>query len=165
MPITIIRNQFLRISGAVLIICLSFSFTGQAQRSDHAFGIGFQAGNPTALALQFYEAHGMSTDILLAYNLEDFLFVNIHGLWNTHLDDKGLVHLFYGPGGFIGVRDRGRLISDKRYDKVVAGISGNFGLNVVLGRVEIFGQVTPRLSLTPGTDFNLGGGVGLRFYI
>lgn len=134
-----------------------------AQRPDKAFGIGFQVGSPTALALQFYKAKGMSTDILLAYNLKDFLFVNIHGLWNTHLDQNGQWYLFYGPGGFVGIRDRRS--SDSRYDKVEAGISGNFGLNFVAGRVEFFGQLTPRLAFTPGTNFDLGGGVGLRFYI
>lgn len=156
------KNQFFYAPWLVLIICLFLCRATQAQRPDHAFGIGFQAGNPTGLALQFYKAHGVSTDILIAYNLKDFLFVNIHGLWNTHLDQKGLWHLFYGPGGFVGIRDQN--LSDKRYDKVEAGISGDFGVNAVAGRVEFFGQLTPRLSLTPATNFNLGGGVGMRFF-
>ena len=156
------KIRFFYLSWLVLIICLFLGQTAQAQRADRAFGIGFQAGNPTALALQFYKAHGVSTDILVAYDLNDFLFVNIHGLWNTHLDQSGTWHLFYGPGGFIGRRNRE--FSDKRYDKVEAGISGNFGLNAVVRPVEFFGQITPRFALTPATNFNLGGGVGIRFF-
>ena len=148
-----------------LFICLSSSLTvsAQAQRPDKSFGIGFQAGNPTGLSLQFYKAHGVSTDILLAYNLDDFLFLNIHGLWNTHLDQEGRFHLFYGPGGFLGVRDVDN--NDNKFDEFEAGLSGDLGLNFVLGRVEFFGQLTPRIALIPATNFNLGGGVGIRFFI
>ena len=81
------KNRFLSFSGLALLICLFFGQVAQAQRADKAFGIGFQAGNPTGLALQFYRAHGVSTDILFAYNLNNFVFLNVHGLWNTHLDE------------------------------------------------------------------------------
>lgn len=154
-------NNF-SVLGTAFLFCLSFSLSAQAQRPDKAFGIGFQAGNPTGLAMQFYRAHGVSTDILLAYNLENFLFLNVHGLWDTHLDQQEHWHLFYGPGGFIGIRDIDS--SDARDDEFEAGISGDLGLNFVAGRVELFGQVTPRLSLIPSTELEFGGGVGMRFY-
>ena len=137
---------------------LQFSY---AQRPSPSVGIGFQAGDPTGLSLQFYRNHGMSTDILFAYHFDHFFFLNIHGLWNTHLDDSGHFHFFYGPGGFIGVRT---FRSELRDDEVAAGISGNLGLSLVLSRLELFGQVTPRLEVTPNTDLNIGGGVGMRFY-
>jgi hypothetical protein len=149
--------------GMALFICLSFSISAQAQRPEKAFGIGFQAGNPSGLALQFFRDHGVSTDILLAYNLEDFLFLNMHALWQTHLDQKNMTHLFYGPGGFIGLRDVDN--SENNFDEFEAGISGNVGLNLIVKRVEFFGQVTPRFTLIPSTQFNWGGGVGIRFYI
>ena len=132
-----------------------------AQRPSPSFGIGFQAGNPTGLSLQFYRDHGVTTDILLAYDLNNFFFLNIHGLWNTHLDPHGHFHLYYGPGGFVGVRD---YQPEGLPDDVVAGISGNFGLNFVISRIEFFGQVTPRLELTPATHYHTGGGVGMRFF-
>lgn len=132
-----------------------------AQRPSPSFGIGFQAGNPTGLSMQFYKSHGVTTDILLAYNLRDFFFMNIHGLWNIHLDPGEHFHFYYGPGGFIGIRDHQ---PEDRTDEVVAGFSGNFGLNFVISRVEFFGQVTPRLSVTPFTKFYGGGGVGMRFF-
>lgn len=132
-----------------------------AQRPSPSFGIGFQAGNPTGLSMQFYKAGGVSTDILLAYNLEDFFFLNIHGLWDVHLDRTGHFHFFYGPGGFVGIRD---YQSEGLKDEVVAGVSGEIGLNLVLQRIELFGQVTPRLALTPGTYYNTGGGIGMRFF-
>ncbi len=144
----------------LLFFLLSYSQL-HAQRPSPSFGIGFQAGDPTGLSMQFYKNHGVTTDILLAYNWEDFFFLNVHGLWNVHLDSHERFHFFYGPGAFVGERD---YQSEGRDDDVEAGVSGNFGLNFVLHRVELFGQVTPRLALTPGTNFEWGGGLGLRFF-
>lgn len=132
-----------------------------AQRPSPGFGIGFQVGTPTGLSMQFYKAHGITTDLLFAYDWQRFFFFNIHGLWNVHLDRAERFHFYYGPGGFIGIRDNK---PEGVRDDVVAGVSGNFGLNLVLGRVEFFGQATPRLALTPGTGFDMGGGIGMRFF-
>ncbi len=150
-------NSFLFI---VLINCL-FAGSLFAQRPSPSFGIGFQAGNPTGLSLQFYKDRGMTTDILVAYDLDDFFFLNVHGLWNAHLDNHGHLHFYYGPGGFIGIRDRG---PEYPNDDIAAGVSGNFGLSLVFSRIELFGQFTPRLELTPSTDFRPGGGVGMRIF-
>jgi hypothetical protein len=146
-PFDFFNTRTLHVFGIALLFCLPLNLAAQSQRPDKAFGIGFQAGNPTGLALQFYKAHGVSTDILLAYNLDDFLFLNIHGLWNTHLDQEQRFHL---PD------------NDNEFE---AGLSGDLGLNFVVGRVEFFGQITPRIALIPATNFNLGGGVGIRFFI
>lgn len=141
--------------------CCSHSLS--AQRPSPSVGIGFQAGSPTGLSLQFYRETGMYTDILFAWDLDDFFFVNVHGLWDQHLDAERRLHVFYGPGLFLGVRDRkGRELPND--NNPVFGVSGDLGLNLVFGRVELFGQVTPRLALTPGTDLNVGGGAGLRFF-
>lgn len=144
-----------------IIIFLCAYSNLMAQRPSPSFGIGFQAGNPTGLSMQFYKNRGVTTDILLAYDLNDFFFVNIHGLWNTHLDRGEHFHFYYGPGGFIGVRD---YKPEGQRNDVVAGISGNFGLNLVISRLEFFGQVTPRFTLTPGTQYYTGGGIGMRFF-
>jgi len=132
-----------------------------AQRPSPSVGIGFQAGDPTGLSLQFYKSRGMTTDILFAYHFDNFFFLNVHGLWDTHLDRGEHFHLYYGPGGFVGIRT---FKNEPRTDEVAAGISGNLGLNLVLSRFEIFGQVTPRLEVTPATNLDIGGGVGLRFF-
>jgi hypothetical protein len=44
------------------------------------------------------------------------------------------------------------------------GISGNFGFNVFVDQLEVYAQITPRLQLIEGTDADVGGGIGLRFY-
>lgn len=150
------------IKSRILPVFIFFCFSASAfgQRPAHSTGIGFQAGNPTGLTIQFYRDHGVSTDFLFAYNYNNFFFMDVHGLWNAHLDPGGHLHFFYGPGGFLGIqRYRNEQPSD-----FVAGFSGALGLNLVVSRLEFFGQVTPRLEVTPATNLFWGGGVGIRFY-
>lgn len=146
----------------IAVLFLSSINSPFAQRPSPSLGIGFQAGNPTGLSLQWYKNSGVTTDILLAYDLDRFYFVNIHGLWNVHLDDAQHLHFYYGPGAFIGVR---RNKVDARNDDVALGLSGNLGLSLVFSRIEFFGQFTPRLELIEATKFTPGGGVGIRFFL
>jgi hypothetical protein len=126
-------------------------------------GIGFLAGAPTGISLQFRQAAGMSPDILLAYDFDDYLFVNVHGLWFKNLESSGRLDFFYGPGVFGAVRPRNRYRDD--WSEGVVGFSGNFGLSYTFERIDLFLQITPRLGLLPGTGFDVGGGVGLRFLL
>lgn len=148
-----------------LVFVLSlFSFVAlHAQRSPGSVGIGAQFGQPTGLSLKVYNPNGLSADVLMAWDLNDFFFVNLHGLVERHIDSEGRFHYFVGPGVFAGIRDSNNEILESNND-FAAGISGNFGLNVLLGQVEIYGQVTPRLELIDKTSSDVGGGLGIRFY-
>ncbi len=128
-----------------------------AQRVAGDVGIGAQMGSPTGLTIKFYDP-GTSLDMLAAWDLDDFFFLNLHAIFDSHLNDGGTVHLFYGPGGYIGIRDK---IPE---DEVEIGISGSLGLDFLIGKFEIFLQATPRLSLVESTDFDMGGGAGFRVY-
>jgi len=145
------------------------AFTGLIFNSLSAqnVGIGFQLGDPTGLNLQFKNrSGGMRPDILLAWDANDgdrnFFFVNVHGLWFKRLGAREPFNFYYGPGAFAGVRDRRKKEND---NETVIGFSGNFGLNYEFSRLDIFAQLTPRLSVVPATDFNMGGGFGLRFWL
>jgi len=157
----LLKNIIPKTVFTLLIVAGSFTLL-EAQRADRSVGIGAQFGQPTGLTLKFYNATGMSTDILAAWDLDDFFFVNVHGLWERHLGNSGRFHYFVGPGVFAGIRENGR--EGTSSNDFSAGLSGTLGLNVILGRVEIFGQVTPRLQLIDETNGAVGGGAGLRFY-
>ncbi|RMF57276.1 MAG: hypothetical protein D6746_11330 [Bacteroidetes bacterium] len=132
----------------------------QAQRRPGAIGLGAQIGEPSGVTLQVYRPQAVSYDFLAAWDLDDFVFLNVHGLYEQHLDRQGQVHLFYGPGAFIGFRDR----PGDRDDDTVAGISGRIGIGFLIDRFEIYGQITPRLALAPATEGDIGGGLGFRFF-
>lgn len=121
-------------------------------------GLGGQIGSPSGITLKWYDAPGRAYDVLGAWDLHDFFFVNLHMLFERPLSDSPL-NFYYGPGAYIGVQDRRHRDSD-----LVVGISGNFGLNFFTERFEVFLQLTPRLNVAPNTNGRIGGGVGLRYY-
>lgn len=134
--------------------------SAEAQPRGGDVGLGLQIGEPSGVTVQFYNPGSMSWDILAAWDIDDFFFINLHGLYYRPLGNRQDVHLFYGPGGFIGVRDRGR----GRDDDVVVGISGTIGIGVMIEQFQIYGSLTPRLSIIPGTDGDFGAGIGVRYY-
>jgi len=142
---------------AIAVLCCGVS-TAFAQTNTPAgsFGIGGHIGDNSGLTLKAYQRAGFAYDLLASWDFDDHLFVNVHGLYERAIDGSPL-NFYLGPGGFIDVHDR-------RENKVRVGVSGNFGLNFFADRFEVYLQLTPRLSLVPDTDSDIGGGVGLRYY-
>lgn len=128
-----------------------------AQRAPGSIGIGGQVGDPSGVTVKLYNPGTYSLDFLAAWDLDNFFFLNVHGLYERRLNTEQNVYFFYGPGAFIGLHDRD--------DEVGLGVSGSFGLGLLIERFELFAQVTPRLSLIPDTDGDVGGGIGLRYYL
>lgn len=152
------RRNPLRRALTLLGLLVLLAGTARAQGS---IGLGGQLGDPSGLTLKLYNPGRVSYDFLVAWDLDDFLFLNVHGLYERRIDTtEGDFRFFYGPGGFIGFLDR----PAGQDDDVVLGISGTFGLGFYIEQFEIFGQLTPRLALIPDTDGDLGGGLGVRFY-
>lgn len=141
-----------------LISGLGWTSAAHAQRAPGDVGIGGQIGNPSGLSLKVYRPGFPSYDILAAWDLDRFYFINVHGLYEHHVGNSERVHVFFGPGGFVGVDDR---VGD---DEVDVGLSGRLGLNVLAGPFEIYVQATPRLEVVPDTEGDIGGGIGLRYY-
>lgn len=138
---------------AVLLVVAAAPALAQQRYSDT--GIGAHVGDFTGLTLRHYPRTGFAYDVLAAWDLDDFIFVNVHGLYERRFETSPL-NYYFGPGAFIGLYDDG---------DVGLGVSGTGGFNYFAERFEVYIQLTPRLNLLPGTDFDLGGGLGLRFYI
>ena len=134
--------------------------TAFAQSPAGAVGLGGQIGDPSGVTLKFYQRPGFAYDLLAAWDLDDFFFLNVHALYEKPIPDSPLRY-YLGPGFVVGFREARR--SD-RDDEVVIGISGQFGLNFFVEQFEVFLQLTPRLHVLPATDVDVGGGVGLRYY-
>jgi hypothetical protein len=130
-----------------------------AQVRGGSVGLGLQVGDPSGVTLKIYNPGKASVDILAAWDLDDYLFLNVHALYHKPLGNARNAHFFYGPGAFLAYSERGRF-----EDYLGVGISGNFGFNVFFDQFEIFAQLTPRLQVIEFTDGDLGGGIGLRFY-
>lgn len=133
-----------------------------AQPAAGSWGIGIQIGDPNGLNLKHYNPGGASFDALFAWDLDDYFFMNLHGIWEKSLSRSPDFNFYYGPGAFIGFLDRDSRIFDE--EEMVLGVSGTAGLNVYIDRFEIYLQVTPRLKVIEQTDADVGGGVGFRFF-
>lgn len=155
----IVRPYSKIVSLCVFCVLLS-SQSVFAQRTSGDVGIGVHIGRPTGVTLKIYK-QPTSIDFLAAWDLDDFFFLNIHAIFDAHLNKENTIHFFYGPGGYIGIHDR----PNDRPDDVEFGVSGNFGIDFLIRKFEIFLQLTPRLSLIESTDFHMGGGIGFRFYL
>lgn len=124
-------------------------------------GVGGQVGDPTGITMRI-GSPGTALDLAAGWNLGDNrFFAQLHVILAQPRLSPGAQHfrLFYGPGGFVGVRG-GR----DRDSEAAFGASFNVGVSYYTGPIEIFGQLTPRLQLVQSTDFDLGGAIGLRYY-
>jgi hypothetical protein len=154
------KSLFQCAAAVTLVIALTPTSDCFAQ-SGRSTGIGVQVGSPTGVTIKFVRPARPDYDFLVAWDLDDFLFVAGHVLWEKSVDDgDGDVDLrmFYGPGAFIGLRDN-------RNDDVVVGFSGEFGASLWFDQFEIFAQLMPLFELAPETDLHIGGGIGFRFHI
>lgn len=105
----------------------------------------------------------MLIDILVVWDLNDFFFFNIYGLIENYIGSFGCLYYFVGLGVFVGICDiGGEFLLDQDFE---VGISGNFGLNIIFGIIEVFGQVILCLKLIDGIVGVVGGGVGICFYL
>ncbi|MEZ5042947.1 MAG: hypothetical protein R2828_23835 [Saprospiraceae bacterium] len=148
-----------------LLIALTFCVLSThlfAQPAGNAWGIGIQLGQPSGISIKNYNPNGMSADILLAWDLNDFFFVNLHGTWEKPVNSAKGLQFVYGPGIFAGFREHNRFRKDD--DELFLGISGTFGLSYFIDHFEIYLRLTPRLAVIESTDGDIGGGLGFRFF-
>ena len=131
--------------------------TSYAQQRQGDVGLGGQIGDPSGVTLRLYNRAAFIYDFLAAWDLDDFFFLNVHGLFERRFNEAPL-NYFYGPGALFGIEQR------RGENELVLGLSASVGINYFVERFEVFLQLTPRLNLIPRTNADLGGGVGLRYY-
>jgi hypothetical protein len=126
---------------------------------DSGLGAGIMVGEPTGISVKSWISSNDALDAGVAWSLS-------HGWLHVHADylrhsfglipvEVGQVPLYYGAGAVIGL---GREI--------------NLGIRVPLGvaylfedvPIDIFMEIAPTLVLIPDTDFEIQGGIGVRYW-
>ena len=142
----------MRLSLLALLLLLTPAVAAQTS-------IGAQVGDPTGLSLKVGQGSGA---ILVAvgwdFSGDDAINVEGHYLLRSRgIQGNPQVRFFYGPGLFAS-------FGDIQKDR--------FGVNVAVGletelvdAIEVYGLVSPRLQLIDETDFDVGGGLGIRVRI
>jgi len=146
-----------------IFLSISFSSFAQAQNANKDLGIGFMVGEPTGLSLKSWTGGGNAFDIGLAWSLGRYDAINIHAdyLWHNYEvfseADSGTLPLYYGIGGRVVFAE----------NDAVIGARVPVGINYLFddAPIGLFLEVAPIFNIAPSTDFDVDGGVGVRFYL
>ena len=117
-------------------------------------GLGGLVGDPTGLTGKFGVGRGALT---LDVDLDGAVYGQLHYLIREQrLRGAGAdVRLLFGPGVLVG----------EAGDDTAVALSALLGLSWYIDPAfELFGQLTPRLFVSPETDGDVGAAFGIRFY-
>ncbi|HEY6951176.1 MAG TPA: hypothetical protein VI758_02145 [Bacteroidota bacterium] len=150
------------IAYALCLLSLVLATASRAQ--DRGFGIGVIIGDPTGISAKLWTSQSNAAQFALAWRSADpFLGtrVSFSGdyLWHSFdvIRATERFPVYYGVGGVIA--------SGGRYDAAL-GFRGVFGIDWLSmhAPIDVFLQVVPVLVLAPSTDFEIGAGIGIRFF-
>lgn len=146
------------VSVLILLLLSAWSKQALAQGPSGVTAVGGQIGDPSGLSIKMYQRPGLAYEVLAAWNLGNFYYLSMHGALEQPFEESPL-HYYWGPGIALGVEKKAGKM------ELVVGACANVGVNFFTGRFEVFLQMTPRITLLPDIKGNIGGGVGLRYYV
>lgn len=154
---TIIRISLIATIGIFLFFSSAVSQTGE-----NNFGLGIIVGEPTGISLKHWQTNNNAIDAGIAWSIDEYDALHLHGdyLWHNFslFEDveKGDLPFYYGVGARVIFAET----------DAVLGARIPVGLNYLFenSSVGIFLEVVPTINLLPDTDFDLNGGVGVRYY-
>jgi hypothetical protein len=140
----------------VLFILVVFCGTAQAE----TFGIGVILGEPTGVSAKLWIGDSMAVDLAAAWSFVKESAFHLHADYLFHFRDlievsKGSLPLYLGVGGRF------------RFEK-----NFKFGVRIPVGLeylfedvpLDVFAEVGPIVDLVPATGFDIGGGIGVRYF-
>lgn len=150
----------IRRTGLLVLTVLVVCSTAKAQHS--GLGLGVILGEPTGLSLKLWAGKNAAIDGAAAWSLGKKSSLHLHADYLLHnfnlfTVQTGRLPLYYGIGGRIKFRDDD---DDRVGLRIPVGIDYLFS-NAPL---DIFLEVVPLLDLIPNTDFDMNGGLGIRYF-
>ncbi len=124
------------------------------------FGLGIVVGEPTGVSAKYWTNGSNAFDFGAAWSFkrDGNLLLQADYVWHTFSlipVREGKLPFYFGIGG--------RVIFSG--DPLI-GARIPIGLDYILANapLDVFAEVVPILDLAPSTNFNLGGGIGVRFW-
>lgn len=140
---------------ATFILLTNFTYS-----QSRGFGLGIVLGEPTGLSAKLWTTSSNAFDFAAAWSFkgDGHLLLQADYVWHSFdliRVSSGRLPLYYGIGGRVILADDPLL-----------GIRIPLGLNYQFDSapIDIFAEIVPILDLVPSTDFDLGGGIGVRFW-
>lgn len=144
----------------ILLIAALVIITNYTYSQNKGFGLGIVLGEPTGLSAKLWTSSSNALDFAAAWSFkgDGHMLLQADYVWhsfNLINVSSGRLPLYYGIGGRV-------ILSD---DPLV-GVRIPVGLNYQFASapIDIFVEIVPILDLIPSTDFDLGGGLGVRFW-
>jgi len=154
------RSCFTKLTWIAMLTVL-LAINVNARNSD--FGLGVIIGEPTGPSFKVWTSSKTAIDGAVAWSLEGDNDMHLHADYlfhdyNVAKVDKGSFPLYYGIGGRI-------LFHDGNQDNQV-GVRIPVGMSYLFANspVELFFEIVPIVDLTPNTELDFNGGVGVRYY-
>ncbi|MEX2443388.1 MAG: hypothetical protein WD492_07275 [Alkalispirochaeta sp.] len=118
-------------------------------------GVGVILGDPTGVSVLF----GNRVALAAAWSLDSYLHLHAD-LWLLNRPLVDPLNWYFGVGGKLQV------VTDQGSgDDLRMGARVPFGIQwYVLPELELFAEVAPGVSVVPETDFDVDGGIGLRYH-
>lgn len=154
-------NTFLKLTVLSVLLFLVFSIVDKAhaQYRSGDTELGVILGEPTGISVQVWQSGTTAIDGAVAWSLgrHDKIHVHADYLWHDQLSvDKGSLTFYYGIGA------RAILADDARFGPRIP-----IGLEFIVpnNRISMFIEVAPVFDLIPATDFDVNGGIGVRYIL
>jgi hypothetical protein len=144
----------LLVTGLIVLVLATSAVAGNV-------GIGVMAGEPTGLSLKVWSGSRTALDAAAGWSIGEPDWIYVHGdyLWHRYeLDvEEGSLPFYFGIGARVLLREG--------HDSKV-GVRVPLGLDYLFEnhQFDIFIEVAPIIDLAPDTDFDVSGGVGVRYY-
>jgi hypothetical protein len=125
-------------------------------------GLGIIVGEPTGIDLKVFVGEANAIEGAVAWSLsgDNEFHIQVDYLYHFYewiKVSKGSLPVFLGVGGRIALRDN----QDDLFGvRIPVGLAYEFAEGIF----DVFGEIVPVLNLTPDTDFDFEGAIGLRFW-
>src|SRR5262245_52081899 len=144
---------------SLLFFILFLAATARAQ--ERGFGLGVILGEPSGISGKSWLSKKTALAGAVAWSLEKDEALHIHLDHLFHDFDsmpveQGTLALYYGFGGRI-----------KFANESTISVRIPIGMNYLFASapMDLFLEIVPMLDLIPRTEFNLNGGVGIRYFL
>jgi hypothetical protein len=144
----------------LILVSIVAMFTASLFAQDSGFGLGAVFGEPTGLSAKVWTGDKTAIDGALAWSFAGPGYLHLHTDFLVHNFDlidvsEGQLPFYFGIGAYLDFASNLGLGI-----RIPIGLAYHFDS----APLEIFAEIAPGLSLLPGTDFYLGGGIGIRYY-
>jgi hypothetical protein len=143
---------------SLIAFTIFWATTSYAQ--DRGFGLGVILGEPSGVSGKSWlnKKNAFAGAVAWSLEREEALHVHLDHLFHDFDSlpvEQGTMAWYYGFGGRI-----------KFAEKSTLSVRIPVGLNYLMGNapVDFFFEIVPLLDLIPNTEFNLNGGLGIRYF-